>query len=491
MNYGIIFRLLGAILLALALAFVVCFGVGFAPSDHAGEVEARRQMLVCAILAVVLALVFFFLGRRASTRMFRKEALAVIGLGWLMASVVGALPYLLIDDRMNFAESFFEAASGLTTTGASTYATVEDLPRTLLFWRALSQWIGGMGVIVFFVAILGALGAGAKILYSNEASGSTADFEEPRVQSAVINLWLVYLALSALCAAAFILAGMSPYEALCQMFATVSTGGFSTRNTSFVAFASPTLEWIAIVFMVLGGTSFVLLARIAYGRFDALRKNTELYAYLLLLGGCTLAITPFLAEGGSWGAWSEAFRTSLFQVTAVTTTTGFASVDFNLWPAFPKLVLLMLMVVGGCSGSTAGGVKIARIVVAGRVVLRSIEAEYRPRIVRHIRMNGRIMDEAAVQEVLIFLVATGIICLLAVPLVAVAEPTLALQAALSAVFASLFNIGPGFGEIGPMSSYAPLHDYTKVVLGLVMIMGRLELYAILALFAPALWRRAE
>src|SRR5690606_28037223 len=193
MNYGIVFRMLGAIVLALALAFLICFGVGYAPSTHPEEVQARTQMLWCAGIAVVLSTLFFFLGRKTPTRIFRKEALAVIGLGWLVASMVGALPYILIDERMTVIEGFFESASGLTTTGASTYATVEDLPRCLLFWRALSQWIGGMGVVVFFVAILGALGAGAKILYSNEASGSTAEFDEPRVQSAVINLWLVYL----------------------------------------------------------------------------------------------------------------------------------------------------------------------------------------------------------------------------------------------------------------------------------------------------------
>jgi len=491
MNYGIVSRMLGGIVLTLALAFFLCFGIGYIPSSHPDEVLARRQMLVCAGIAVVLAAGFFLAGRRAPTRIFRKEALAVIGLGWLVASVVGALPYVLIDERMSFIEGFFEAASGLTTTGASTYATVEDLPRCLLFWRALSQWIGGMGVVVFFVAVLGALGAGAKILYSNEASGSTAEFDEPRVQSAVINLWLVYLGLSAACVAVYQLGGMPSYDAWCHMFTTLSTGGFSTRNMSFVDFQSPFLEWASVLFMILGGCSFVLLARAVRGRFGLLQKNTELHAYLLLLGLGTLAITPFIEQGSGWVAWHDAVRTAAFQVSSIMTTTGFASTDFNLWPAFPKLVLLALMVVGGCSASTAGGVKVARIVVAWRVVMRSIETEFRPHVIRLIRMNGRTSPEPVVEDVIIFLVAVGVLCLLAVPLVAVFEPTLGLQAALSAVFASLFNVGPGFGELGPMSNYGGLHDYTKFMLALLMIMGRLELYAILVLFVPTFWRKAE
>lgn len=488
MNLRLVSRLLGVILATLAGAFVVCFVVSLFPSPIAEERSAGRGFLICAAAASALAVVMIALGSGAETRLLRKEALAVIGLGWFAASLVGALPYYVIDPSASFLDGFFEAASGLTTTGASVYADVEVLPHSLLFWRALSQWLGGMGVVVFFVAILGHLGAGAKILYAHEASGSTADFEEPRVRSAVLDLWLVYLALSAACAAVFLGGGMSLYDALCHMFATVSTGGFSTRNASFAAFGSPFLEWSATLFMMVGGCSLLLVSHFAHGRLAIVRRNTELRAFVALFLGSALAMTPFILSESTPGGWSEALRAAAFQTASILTTTGFATADFDLWPPFPKLLLLALMVVGGCAASTSGGVKVARIVVALRALARSIELEFRPRLVRRIRMNGAIVGDPAVNDVLVFLVLVGVLCLASVPLASIFEPGLSFEAALSSVFACLFNIGPGFGEVGPARNYGGLHDYTKAFLALLMIMGRLELYAVLVLFFPSLWR---
>ncbi|MGH8018649.1 MAG: TrkH family potassium uptake protein [Opitutaceae bacterium] len=488
MNFGLISRLLGVIVFTLALAFFICFGVGFAPSPIEWEAEAREGFLLCAGVAVALSAVLFFFGRNCSLRLHRKEALCVIGVGWLLASAVGALPYVIIDAEVGLVDGFFESASGLTTTGASIYGNVEILPRCLLFWRGLSQWLGGMGVVVFFVAILGFLGAGAKILYSNEASGSTTDFEHSRVQSAVLNLWLVYLGLSAACVGVFVAGGMSLFDATSHMFTALSTGGFSTRNASFAAFESPFLEWAASFFMTLGGCSFVLLAMALRGRFGAMKRNTELRAYLLFVVCASLAITPVLLTSGFSEDWHEALRTAVFQVVSIMTTTGFASADFDLWPAFSKLLLLALMVIGGCSGSTAGGVKVARVVVAFRVVLRSVELEFRPHVIRRIQMNKKPIETATINEVMVFLVLAAMLCMISIPLAAVFEPSLSLEAAISAVFACLFNIGPGFAEVGPTRNFGFLHDYTKVFLSLLMIMGRLELYAILVLFSPALWR---
>ena len=488
MNFGIIFRLLGVIVFTLAIAFLICFGVGFVPSPIPGEGEARIKFLLCAVIALILAASLFLLGRNSSHRLFRKEALCVIGLGWLFASAVGALPYVIIENDVGFVDGFFEAASGLTTTGASIFPDVEIMPRCLLFWRALSQWLGGMGVVVFFVAILGFLGAGAKILYSKEASGSTADFEQPRVQSAVLNLWLVYLGLSLACLLVFVLGGMSTYDGLCHMFAAVSTGGFSTRNASLAAFESPFLEWATSLFMTLGGTSFLLLAVVVRGRFQSLRRNSEFCAYLLILFGASAAIAQILLTSGLSEDIHSSVRSAVFQVVSIMTTTGFATADFDRWPTFPKVFLLVLMAIGGCSASTGGGVKIARIVMAIRVLLRSVELQFRPNVVRRIHMNGKPVENETTSDVMVFLVLVGILCLMAVPLAAVFEPSLSLEATLSSVFACLFNIGPGFGEVGPTRNFSGLHDYTKVFLAMLMIMGRLELYAILVLFSPSLWR---
>lgn len=491
MNYRLICRLLSAIVTTVALAFLICYFVSLAPSPIEGEREAGIRFLYCTGVALSLASALFFAGKKARIRLFRKEALAVIGLGWLTASAMGALPYLLIVNDISIVDSFFESASGLTTTGASVFSDIEALPHSLLFWRALSQWIGGMGVVVFFVAILGFLGAGAKILYSNEASGSTADFDQPRVQSAVLRLWLVYIVLSLSCVAVYQIGGMRFYDALCHMFATVSTGGFSTRNASMASFDSPFLEWSTSLFMALGGCSFLLLLQIPSRRFWMFRKNTEWHAYIALLVGSAIAVALFIRGTPGAEGIHDTIRAAVFQVISIMTTTGFATVDYDHWPTFPKVALLALMIVGGCSASTAGGAKVVRIIMAVKVALRSIEQEYRPRLVRRIQMNGKPVEEDSINDVVVFLLLLVGICLVAVPLTSVFEPNLSLQASISSVFACIFNIGPGLGEVGPTQNYAGLHDYTKATLALLMIMGRLELYAVLVLFRPSLWRKFE
>jgi trk system potassium uptake protein TrkH len=282
---------------------------------------------------------------------------------------------------------------------------------------------------------------------------------------------------------------MSLYDSLCHMFATVSTGGFSTRNASLAAYESPFLEWACVLFMILGGTSFVLLAQVTRGRMVVVRRSTELRAFLGILAFASVAIAVSLARNDEHASLHETVRASVFQVVSVMTTTGFATTDFDVWPTFPKLALLVLMIVGGCSGSTAGGVKVARIVIAVRTLMRSVEMEFRPRVVRRIRMNGRPIEQDNLSEVVMFLVLVGVLCMCAIPLAALFEPNLSLEGTVGAVFASLFNIGPGFGEIGPTGNYGELHDYTKVFLALLMIMGRLELYAVLVLFWPTFWRR--
>jgi trk system potassium uptake protein TrkH len=281
---------------------------------------------------------------------------------------------------------------------------------------------------------------------------------------------------------------MSVYDALCHMFATVSTGGFSTRNSSMGAFDSPFLEWSTTVFMITSGTSFMLLARTARGQFDMIRRNSEAKAFVLILLISSIAIAVFLPTQGGKTEWHEAFRDSAFQVASIMTTTGFATDDYDFWPTFPKVLLLVLMIIGGCSASTAGGVKLGRVVIAWKVILRGIEKEFRPRVVRMVRINGKPVDDEAVRDVLIFLVLVALLCVIAVPVTAAFEPNLSVQASVSSVFASLFNIGPGLGELGPTDNYSGLHDYTKVMLSMLMIMGRLELYAILVLFSPQLWR---
>jgi len=489
MNYRLVFKLLSGILFALSAAFLVCLGVAFYYAGRAGEERAVFGFALSVILSAMFGGLFYTIGRTASKRLFQKEALFVIGSGWLLASLVGAIPYQIIVPGISPVDAFFESASGFTTTGASIFSDIEALPHSLLFWRSLSQWIGGMGVVVFFVAILSFLGAGGKILYANEASGHTADFEESRIQTAVKNLWFLYLALSALCTLVYWLGGMDWFDAICHMFTTLSTGGFSTRNASLAAFQSPLLEWSTTLFMVVGGTSFLLILQVVRGRFHLIRKNTEFHAYTVILIAATFAVAFFLIRDDLASGWHHALRGAAFQVSSIMTTTGFATEDFGAWSSFPKVLLLVLMMIGGCTASTAGGMKVIRLVIGIRSSINSVEKSYRPSVVRQIVVNGRTVDEDFVRDVLAYLVILAIIGLASIPLTALFEPDISVDGNISAVIACLFNIGPGLAEVGPTHNYANLHDYTKLLLSVLMVMGRLELYAILVLFSPSLWRQ--
>lgn len=490
MNYAIVFRLLALIQLALVLALSASFTVGLLiPHDPSADV-AVRGLEISAGLSLLLAGVFLWMGRRGKTAIFHKEALAVIGLGWLLASLVGAVPYYLSIEDLPFSSAFFESASGFTTTGASVLANIDRLPEALLFWRALTQWIGGLGVVVFFVAILSFLGSGAKVLFSREYSGSSEDVFDGRMQTGALRIMLLYLLVSGLCAGGYRLAGLGWFDAVCHMFATVSTGGFGTHPESLGGFANPAVEWVAIVFMALCGVSFLALLRVFRGEgLRAVSGDLEARAYggILLAASALVFLLLWALEPA--GSFHDTVRGAVFQVTSILTTTGFTTRDYAAW-AFPaQIALLALMVIGGCSGSTAGGVKVIRIAAGFRTVLNHLERSFRPNVVRPIRINRRTLSREAIEDITVFLVLAALVAGLSVLVVSILEPHLDPLSAFSAVVASLFNIGPGLGAVGPMENFAFLSEHTKVYLALLMIMGRLEFFAILVLFAPSLWKR--
>jgi len=490
MNYAILFRLLALIQIALVFALSASFTVGLLFPFDEGEGFAVRGLEISAGISLLLAMVFLWLGRKGKTTIYHKEALAVIGLGWLLASIVGAIPYYLSIENLSFASSFFESASGFTTTGASVFANVDDLPHALLFWRSLTQWIGGLGVVVFFVAILSFLGSGAKVLFSREYSGSSGDVLDGKMQTGAFRIVMLYLFFSTLCAVAYRIAGMNWFDAICHMFTTVSTGGFSTRTASLGAFDSAAIEWISIFFMGLCGVSFLVVLRLfRRNAARAMLGNLEIISYFAILAASSFFVCAILFASGTEDNFHDLIRAGIFQVTSILTTTGFATENFATW-AFPaQILLLCLMIIGGCSGSTAGGVKVIRLVVGFRSIINHLEKTYRPNVIRPIRVNQRTMPESDVQDIAIFLVLASFVVVASSILVSIFEPTLDPLSLFSAILACLFNIGPGLGAVGPNENFAFLEDYTKVYLALLMIMGRLEFYAILALFAPSLWKR--
>lgn len=483
MNYALVFKLHAIILWALAGVLGLSLGVSFAYGDG-----GRFGLGLSLVATLALAVFFSLIGQTDQRRLHRKEAVAVVGSGWILAGLVGALPYLLIVPHIGVAGAIFESVSGFTTTGASVLTGLEELPRGLLFWRAMTQWIGGLGVVVFFVAILSFLGAGSKVLYSREASGQVEQLDTARIQQAVARLMWLYLGLSATCTVVFFFCGLDLYEAFTHMAATVSTGGFSTRSASLAAFENPALEWSAILFMALGGTSFILLIRLLRGEWKAWRGSSEVHAYLLIIGLSGLAIAGFLW----WGRGEEpleALRDSLFQVVSIMTTTGFATEDFNLWPPVAQMILLALMAVGGCTGSTAGGIKVLRFVVGWRIMQQQIERAYRSRVVRALRVNGMPLDRDDQEEVTVFFTLFAILTLASMVLLSLLEPNLSVVGSISAVAASICNVGPGLAEVGPVEVYAPLGSPALILLSFLMILGRVELFAVLALFSRQIWRR--
>ena len=488
MNTAIIYRLLGMILIGLSVAFTLCILVGTLTGETIHD-TAIQAFMVSIVVCMVSAGVLLQMGRGNSGKLFRREALCAIGLSWLMASALGALPYFLIVENCTFADAFFESASGLTTTGSTTFANFCEFPNSLLFWRSLSQWFGGLGVVVFFVAILSSLGAGAKILFSNESSGASSDFDHGRIQSGAFYLLLYYLCLSIVCLLAYKLGGMNWFQAVNHMMTTVSTGGFSTEPMSMEQFQSPLLEWLCILFMALGGTTFVFAINLLRMRKNKFENHDEIVCFLGILLVSSLLLTLYLVEQTGSMPDHNSFRTALFQATSIMTTTGYSSINFDTWMPAAKIILLILMLIGSCSGSTSGGIKVVRVMIAIKAALQSIIMAFRPNLTKPIKINGKALNESTIQSVITFITLTITIIIVSVFYVSSIEPSLTPMDTFSSVLATLFNIGPGFGAVGPTENFGFLSDITKIYLSLLMILGRLELYAILVLFYPKIWNQ--
>jgi trk system potassium uptake protein TrkH len=476
------------VLLALSAAFGLCAVVGLllGESIHDDSVQA---FITTVGISISIAALFYMLGRKGEAKLFRREALCAIGLSWILATLIGALPYVLTHAHGDIADAIFESASGLTTTGATAFADFYEFPKSLLLWRSLSQWVGGLGVVVFFVAILSSLGAGAKILFSNESSGTSADFDHGRIQSGAFQLMLFYLGVSLACTIAYKLGGMDWFQAINHAMTTVSTGGFSTESMSMGQFQSPLLEWISISFMAICGTTFVFMIRLIRGQTHIIKQNNEVYWFYGIIAGSTLLLMVFLIDLTGQLPDHHMLRTAAFQAVSIITTTGYSSTNFDLWLPPAKMTLLLIMFVGGCSGSTSGGVKVVRIVIALRAAMRSITHAFRPNITIPMRMGGQTLSERAIHSVVLFIILMTASQLLAMLFVSANEPHLSFTGVFSCVQATLFNIGPGFNEIGPVENFQFLRSSTKIFLSLLMIMGRLELYAVLVLFMPSAWKR--
>ncbi len=417
----------------------------------------------------------------------RREALAFVTLSWILASLFGALPYQLAGTFSNYLDCFFEAISGFTTTGASVMTSIEGEPHGILLWRSFTQWLGGMGIIVLLVALFPLLGIGTAYLFEAEAPGPEVQRLQTHIRDTSRTIWIIYVGLSTVEVALLALVGKLPFfDSLCHTFATMATGGFSTRDFSIGAYDSLSVNIIVIGFMFMAGINFALYYTLLWRHsLRGFWENTEFRLYLLLLISVSLLIGGDLILNGDYAS-SKAFEEASFHTVSIQTTTGFAISDFNDWPAFSQIALLALMVIGASAGSTGGGLKVIRAAILFKYAYRQIFMSFNPKAVIPLRMGGRVISEKIVSRIIGFTILYMAFLFTGTLIMAALEHDFA--TAISSVVATVGNIGPGLGLVGPAENYAAISAPGKVVLTLCMLVGRLEILTVLALLTPAFWR---
>ncbi len=490
MNYPLVLRLLGILTLLVALSMPVC--LPWALAD--GDLDTLWAFLVSMGGGAALGGALLLAGRGTRGQILgQREGLLVVSCSWLAAGVVGALPFWLTGAIPLPMDALFESISGFTTTGASVLREIETLPRALLFWRSLIQWLGGMGIVVLFVAVLPGLGIGGRFLYKHEVPGPSKAGIRPHVRDTASLLWKIYLGMSLTQVLLLHLAGVDLFESLCHTFTTMATGGYSTRNASIAAFRSFEVEIIIGVFMLAAGVNFTLYANLWRGGsrwsgragLRAFLRDPELRVYLWLVGGATLLLAGILMTQGGLTP-GTALRQAGFQAISVQTTTGFATADFDAWPQAGRLILVLLMFVGGCAGSTGGSMKVMRVLILARLVRVQVRRFFRPRRITSVRVGDEVVDEDMLQMVtgfFLLFVATWIGCTLA--LAALGSD---LVTAATAAIACLGNVGPGLGAVGPMANFYDLDAAAKGILSAAMIVGRLEVFTVFCLLSRSFWR---
>ncbi len=477
-------RPLSQLLVVLACFMVATAAVGRLFADSWAGVPA---MLGSAAITAGTAAVLLLLARRYHrAELGRRQALLVVGLAWVAMGLFGGLPFLL-GASFPVHDAIFEATSGFTTTGATILPEIEErLSPPLHLWRLLTHWLGGLGLVVLFVAIFPALGVGGRHLYHSEAPGPRSQGLVPRIRDTSKALWRIYLAITAAEVALLLLVGLDPFNAIAHSFSTMGTGGFSTMNASIAGFDSVAVELVILVFMLIAGVNFGLFYEATHRGWRGLFKNAELRVYLGLFALVVLIVTVNI-----WPLKQdllEALRHASFQVAAIISTTGFGTDDFESWPTLSRCLLIGCYFVGGSAGSTAGGMKVIRLIIIVRVLMVEIRRTHRPKLVAPVMVGGRAFPSGAVMEVFAFVTVYLLTFLVGALLLAVLDPV-DLTTALMASLACVANVGPGLGLVGPVDNYAFFSPAAKLVLSMLMLLGRLEFFTLLALLNPRFWKR--
>lgn len=478
MNYRMLRYLLGCILFIEAILMTLPLAVSFISHENIMPfVYTIVILLVISLPCVIL--------KPKNTQIYAREGFVCVSAAWILLAVFGALPFIFSGAITNPIDAFFETVSGFTTTGATILPAVEHLPRGILFWRSFTHWIGGMGVLVFMLAILPSAGGEAIHLMRAEVPGPTKGKLVPKMRQTALILYGIYIVLTLIEVALLLMCKMPLYDAIVNSFATAGTGGFSVLNNSIAGYNSPAVEWIIAVFMLLFGVNFNLFFFILIGRVKEVFKSEELRAYLCVVIASVAVI--LINTYHMFDSFGQGLRAVFFQVSSIMTTTGFCTTEFNEWPVLSKTVIVMLMMIGACAGSTGGGLKISRIMILCKNIVREIKHMIRPRSVNVVRVDKEVVPDETLRSATGYL--TVYILVTIVTMLIISIDGISMETNLTAAISCVNNIGPALGEFGAFGNFAPYSDLSTFVLSFAMLFGRLELVPMLVLFSPYVWKK--
>lgn len=478
MNRKIVLNTIGKILILEAALMLL-------PAATAliyGEIQGLISFLITAAIASAIGLILILICRKGDQVIYAKDGFIITALAWLVLSLVGALPFKISGEMPSYIDAFFEIVSGFTTTGSSVLRNVEALSHCMLFWRSFSHWIGGMGVLVLIMAIIPNVSDRSIHIMRAEMPGPVVDKLLPRVKDTAKILYIIYLVLTLIEIVFLLLGGMSLFDSLLHAFGTAGTGGFGIKADS-VAGYSPYLQWVITIFMLIFGINFNLYFLLLIRKFKPVLKSAELWTYIGIV--LTSIVIISFNVNGYYSTIGETVRQSSFQVASVITTTGYSTTDFNLWPSLAKGILVLLMFIGGCAGSTAGGLKVSRVVIIWKMIMREFKKMLHPRSVNTVKHEGKTVDEAVLSSVTTYF-AIYIFCIIAIFLLLCLDK-FGFETNFTATVSCFNNIGPGLADVGPMASFADYSGFSKIVLSFAMLLGRLEIFPLIIAFSPTTW----
>ncbi len=507
MKFAVVTRVISLLMVVTGLAMASSIGVAWLMDD---SVLVMKELAISSAITIVVPMLIYFWMKsfEKDEPIGFREAFAVVTFGWIFASLFSAVPFMIVG-KISFVDSFFESMSGFTTTGASILNNIEELPKGLLYWRAMTHWLGGMGIVVLSLAVLPVLGVGGMQLFKAEVPGPISDQLTPRIADSAKILWGVYVLLTGVETVLLRIAGMPWFDSVCHSFATLATGGFSTKQASIEYYhtaegfgGGTTIDIIITVFMFLAGCNFILHLNALRGKPLNYFKDEEFKFYFKIVLFTIAISTLFLYFGQFYGEnGAEAAKlykekglgymvqNTAFTTVSIITTTGFCTGNFELWPHFCRLILLALMFVGGCGGSTGGGMKVSRVLLSFRYAKMQIARSFYPHMVTNVHFNrNRVTSNINHRTISFVVIFIGLFIITAL-LLTILEPTVDLETAVSASIASLGNIGPGLSKVGAWENYAWLKDSSKMLLSFAMLAGRLEIYTVMVIFLPRFWKK--